>query len=49
LEQTHLKVSDSKLTLAVPPDSELFISETIERRLKTLARSMGLKGITAYI
>ncbi|MBC8267520.1 MAG: Ppx/GppA family phosphatase [Rhodospirillaceae bacterium] len=44
LEQTRLKVSDSKLTLVVPEDSELFISETVERRLKTLARSLGLKG-----
>jgi hypothetical protein len=47
LEQTHLKVSDNKLTLVVPKDSELFISGTIERRLKTLARSLGLKGVTA--
>jgi exopolyphosphatase / guanosine-5'-triphosphate,3'-diphosphate pyrophosphatase len=46
LEQTRLKVSDSKLTLVVPEDSELFISETVERRLKTLARSLGLKGAT---
>ena len=46
LEQTRLKVSDSKLTLVVPKDSELFISETVERRLKTLARSLGLKGAT---
>ncbi len=47
LEQTHLKVSDSKLTLVVPKDSELFISGTIDRRLKTLAHSLGLKGVTA--
>lgn len=45
LEQTQLKVSDSKLTLVVPEESTLFVSETVERRLKTLARSLGLKGV----
>ncbi len=44
LEQTRLKVGDSKLTLVVPEDSKLFVSESIERRLKTLGRSLGLKG-----
>jgi exopolyphosphatase/guanosine-5'-triphosphate,3'-diphosphate pyrophosphatase len=45
LEQTRLKVSGSKLTLVVPEESALFVSETVERRLKTLARSLGLKGV----
>ncbi|NQU58558.1 MAG: Ppx/GppA family phosphatase [Rhodospirillales bacterium] len=44
LAQTRLKVSDSKLTLIVPEDSGLFVSETVERRLKTLGQSLGLKG-----
>ncbi len=44
LEQTRLKVGDSKLTLVVPEGSKLFVSESIERRLKTLGRSLGLKG-----
>ncbi len=44
LEQTRLRVGDSKLTLVVPEDSKLFVSESIERRLKTLGRSLGLKG-----
>lgn len=44
LEQTRLKVSDSKLTLVVPQHSELFVSKTVMRRLKTLAGSLGLKG-----
>jgi len=47
LEQTRLKVSDDKLTLVVPEDSELFVSETVDRRLKTLGRSLGLKGVVA--
>jgi exopolyphosphatase / guanosine-5'-triphosphate,3'-diphosphate pyrophosphatase len=43
LAQTRLKVGEKKLTLKVPVDGDVFVSETVERRLKTLARSVGLK------
>jgi exopolyphosphatase / guanosine-5'-triphosphate,3'-diphosphate pyrophosphatase len=43
LAQSKLIVGTKKLTLKVPEGSEMFVSETVERRLKTLARSVGLK------
>lgn len=43
LSRTALNVSNKKLILKVPEGRNLFISETVERRLKTLARSVGLK------
>ncbi len=44
LSQSRLNVGSKKLTLKVPEDSEIFVSETVERRLKTLARTVGLKS-----
>lgn len=44
LEQTRLKVAAGKLILKVPKDGQMFRSETIERRLRTLARALRLKG-----
>jgi hypothetical protein len=37
-------VTDVRLLLRIPPEGEMFQSETVERRLGTLARSLGLKG-----
>ncbi len=44
LAQSRLKVGGNKLSLKVPKGDEIFVSETVERRLKTLARSVGLKS-----
>jgi exopolyphosphatase/guanosine-5'-triphosphate,3'-diphosphate pyrophosphatase len=43
LPQTRMKFKDDRLILEVPDDSPVFLSEAVERRLKTLARSMDLK------
>ncbi|NQV46311.1 MAG: Ppx/GppA family phosphatase [Rhodospirillaceae bacterium] len=46
LSKTRLKLGSNKLILELPDDlpNELFVSETVERRLKTLARCLDLKG-----
>jgi len=44
LERTRLVVKGKWLTLKIPAEGQMFQSETIERRLRTLARSLGLKG-----
>lgn len=47
LSRTSLKAGKEKLTLKLPEnhgERDVFESDTVERRLKTLARSMGLKG-----
>lgn len=44
LAQSRLKVGGNKLSLKVPEGDEIFVSDTVERRLKTLARSVGLKS-----
>jgi exopolyphosphatase/guanosine-5'-triphosphate,3'-diphosphate pyrophosphatase len=43
LPQTRMKVKNGRLILEVPDDSAVFLSEAVERRFKTLARSMDLK------
>lgn len=45
LEQTRLIVGSNKLTLSLPEENQIFISNTVKRRLKTLGRSVGLKGV----
>lgn len=40
LERTELRLTPALLTLKTPPDKHGFASETIERRLKTLARAV---------
>ena len=44
LGRTRLAVKGKKLLLKIPAEGEMFQSETVERRLRTLARSLGLKG-----
>lgn len=44
LSRTQLSVGSSKLTLSVPAEGNIFISDTVERRFKTLAKSIGLKA-----
>jgi len=44
LGRTRLAVSGKRLLLKIPAEGEMFQSETVERRLRTLARSLGLKG-----
>jgi exopolyphosphatase/guanosine-5'-triphosphate,3'-diphosphate pyrophosphatase len=43
LPQTRLRLSDKALTLDVPEDGAVFLSEAVERRLGRLARALGLK------
>jgi exopolyphosphatase / guanosine-5'-triphosphate,3'-diphosphate pyrophosphatase len=43
LPQTRMKFKNGHLILEVPGDSAVFRSEAVERRFKTLARSMDLK------
>lgn len=44
LGRTRLVVKGKRLLLKIPAEGEMFQSETVERRLRTLARSLGLKG-----
>ncbi len=43
LPQTRLKLSDKALTLGVPADGAIFLSEAVERRFTRLARALGVK------
>jgi len=43
LSQTQLKVTKTRLTLELPKDRAVFLGEAVERRLRTLARTMNLK------
>ncbi len=44
LGRTRLAVEGERLLLKIPAEGEVFRSETVERRLRTLARSLGLAG-----
>ena len=45
LARTKLSVNKDKLILSVPQeDQAALLSEAVERRLKTLARALGLKA-----
>lgn len=44
LSRTRLKVKKGELVLRVPEDGAPFVSETVERRLRTLGRAMGLNA-----
>lgn len=44
LSGTRLRIDANKLFLDLPPESAVYVSETVGRRLKSLARSIGLKG-----
>ncbi len=44
LSKTELKITGNRLVLNLPKDRDVYVSETVERRLKTLAASLGLKG-----
>ncbi len=43
LPQTRLKLNDKALTLHVPSDGAIFLSEAVERRFTRLARALGVK------
>jgi exopolyphosphatase / guanosine-5'-triphosphate,3'-diphosphate pyrophosphatase len=43
LPQTRLKLNDKALTLEVPTDGAIFLSEAVERRFTRLARALGVK------
>jgi exopolyphosphatase/guanosine-5'-triphosphate,3'-diphosphate pyrophosphatase len=43
LPQTRMKLKNGRLVLEVPEDSAVFVSEAVERRFKSLARSMDAK------
>ncbi len=43
LPRTRLRRTKSRLTLELPKDSALFMSEAVERRLGRLARALGVK------
>ena len=44
LAQTRLKVDKDRLILVLPADNAVFLSEAVDRRLKQLAASKGLKA-----
>jgi exopolyphosphatase/guanosine-5'-triphosphate,3'-diphosphate pyrophosphatase len=44
LAQTQLKVEKDRLILLLPADNAVFVSEAVDRRLKQLAASKGLKA-----
>jgi hypothetical protein len=44
LAQTRLKVEKDRLILLLPADNAVFVSEAVDRRLKQLAASKGLKA-----
>jgi exopolyphosphatase/guanosine-5'-triphosphate,3'-diphosphate pyrophosphatase len=43
LPQTRLKLNDKALTLELPSDGAIFLSEAVERRFTRLARALGVK------
>lgn len=45
LEKTNLGVEDGKLKLSVPGNSGMFVSETVERRMRTLAAKLDLEAV----
>ncbi len=44
LAQTRLKIEKDRLILVLPADNAVFLSDAVERRLKQLAASKGLKA-----
>ena len=44
LPQTSLRRTTRSLVLELPKDSDIFLSEAVERRLRALARSVGLSA-----
>jgi len=44
LSRTSLKIKKNELVLQVPEDGTPFVSETVERRLRTLGRAKGLSA-----
>jgi exopolyphosphatase/guanosine-5'-triphosphate,3'-diphosphate pyrophosphatase len=42
LPQTRLKLNDKALTLEIPSDGAIFLSEAVERRFTRLARALGV-------
>ena len=44
LAQTRLKVEKDKMILVLPADKAVFLSDAVDRRLKQLAASKGLKA-----
>lgn len=42
LSQSELKIKGKRLILVLPEDRDVYISETVERRLRTLGNSLGL-------
>lgn len=45
LSEVRLRRKDGKLILEVPPESNLFVGETIQRRLDALGRSLGMSAV----
>lgn len=45
LGRTRLEVKGPDLILKHAEDGEIFVSETVERRLRTLGKALGLKGV----
>lgn len=44
LDQTSLEIRAGELILALPEDQDIFISETVVKRVQTVAKHMGLSG-----
>jgi len=44
LSKCELKIRGGMLVLKLPEDRDVYVSETVERRLKTLAAALGLEG-----
>ncbi len=44
LSRSELRITGGRLVLKLPEDRDVYVSEAVERRLKTLAASLGLKG-----
>ena len=44
LSKTELLISGGRLILKLPDDRDVYLSETVERRLRTLGASLGLKA-----
>ena len=47
LPQTRLRLTDKTLTLELPDDGAIFLSEAVERRFGRLARALGVKPTLA--
>jgi len=45
LSEVRLTREGDELVLEVPPTDNLFLGETVQRRLDALARSLGMSGI----